>query len=139
MNMSSRRTFLNEAAEVASGPGGGRLGEEETEAEAVVQSSSSATTWWTSSRQQRQVFRRAFLFVHRHRDGHSSCSCGTGTHGVQLCKRPWRFLRWTFLCSSVTSSSSPGVRVDGAWIQFVLNMPDIPVVLQRRVPTVQTV
>ena len=34
-------------------------------------------------RQQRHVFRRAFLSVHRQSGGHSSCSCESGTHGVQ--------------------------------------------------------
>ena len=34
--------------------------------------------------------------------------------GVQLCSRPWRFLWWTSLCSSATSSSSLRVRAEGA-------------------------
>ena len=38
-------------------------------------------------RQQRQVLRRVFLPVHRQSDGHSSCSCETGTHGVQTAQQ----------------------------------------------------
>ena len=49
---------------------------------------------------------------------------------VQLCRRPWRFLRCP--CSSTTSSSSPGSELKVPQIQFILFMPDIPVVPQRR-------
>ena len=79
-------------------------------------------------RQQRKVTRRAFLPVHRQSDGYSSCSCCTGARCVQLRRRFWSFLRCP--CSLQRQVL---VELKVCQLQFIFCMPDIPVVLQRRV------
>ena len=57
----------------------------------------------------------------------------------QLRSRPWRFLWWASLCSSVTSSSSLRARAEGASDSVHPQVVGPFLSCNRRVPTVQAV